>query len=361
MKIDSTTTSIAPSLYARLACACDCAYGISATNGSYTPPAIYDDGVDWTTPPTAIFAPSKTSSAGPQINACLVGVNQDGIIVSFRGTLPLAWTVASLDDWWQDIVDSTPVAKPPLPGKVHEGFWDALDTIFLKIATTIQALQAANSGVSIYITGHSKGGPLATICAARLALELKTSIVAKEVVTFASPYPGDAKFVSGYPSQIPVTRFENYLDIVPLLPPTNTFFNLIYKILPASVSAEFCKYFPHLCTALTHAAVWNYTPLGTLKYVTESGDLVGESNSAALVDYRIIQILLEIFGVNTVAATIENLASQTKAKPSDTGLTRIGAAHCIACKSNQPKHYCAGGYMTGAGGNSICPTSTTAD
>jgi hypothetical protein len=43
-----------------------------------------------------------------------------------RGTLPPAWTVASLEDWWQDIVDSVPIAAPPLPGKVHEGFWHAL-------------------------------------------------------------------------------------------------------------------------------------------------------------------------------------------------------------------------------------------
>lgn len=53
------------------------------------------------------------------------------------------------------------------------------------------------------------------------------------------------------------------------------------------------------------------------------------------------------------------LDEATRAHPqpslSESGLARIGAAHCIGCKSDSSSSLCAGGYMTGAGGSPICP------
>jgi hypothetical protein len=344
----NTSQTVAPTLYARLACACNCAYGISSKDGVYTPPPVYHPGTGWKTSPVAFSAP-KTDS---RINACLVGLNQDGIIVAFRGTLPPAWTVASLEDWWQDIVDSEPIAAPPLTGKVHEGFWDALQSIWNGVLGEIKALQSAHPGVPIYLTGHSKGGPLASIGAALLSLS--ASIQAREVVTFASPHPGNGDFVTNYPAGIPVTRFENYLDIVPFLPPTDIFYKLVSSIIPTSWKQEFCSWFPSLCKALENAAAWNYQPLGVLHYITRNGTVVNADNPDANTDLRLLQILLELFGLDPQSYALQDAADLPTASLSDTGLTRIGAAHCIACRHDQ-EPFCAGGYMTGAGGNPICP------
>ncbi len=351
-----STTTIAPTLNSRLASACNCAYGVSDTTGKYTPPAIYDAAVNWSATPKPFAA--ATSPGQKLINAALVGVNQDGIIVAFRGTLPPSWTPGSLEDWWQDIVDSEPISAPPLPGKVHSGFWHGLQSIYSGVLGEVQSLQRSHPGAAIYVTGHSKGGPLASLGAAQLYLQ--SNIQAAGVVTFASPHPGDHDFVNQYPAVLqPVTAFENYLDIVPFLPPTDAFFQDFEPIANTWLGKEFCKYFPYICNALSNASKWNYASLGQLNYVTSSGKVVGSDNPLAAPDYRLVQILLTLFGLNSDAAeTFAELASQAATSISHSGLSTIGAAHCIACKADTPTDFCAGGYMTGAGGDPICPTGS---
>ena len=349
------TNNVAPTFYGRLACACNCAYGISSSDGTFTARQPYDNGVGWKGTPTPFSAPEKSQPYGPRINACLVGLNDDGIIVAFRGTLPPAWTVASLEDWWQDIVDSSPVAAAPLPGKVHEGFWDALQTIWDPVLGEIQSLHAADPSAPIYVTGHSKGGPLASIGGAYLLL--KDGIQAREVVTFASPHPGNGDFVSGYPGSLPVTRFENYLDIVPFLPPTDTFFTVVDQYLPGWLRDWFCDWFPSLCKSLENASVWNYQPLGVLNFVTSNGTVVNSPNPDADPECRLLQIILEMAHLTPLDCRYFKDFSLTKEgfeSGSDVGLTRIGAAHCIGCPSDDPSDYCAGGYITGSGALPVC-------
>lgn len=347
---------IAPTRYARLACACNCAYGISTRTGAYVPPAVYDAGVGWKQPPSPFSAPKSGNPAGPRINACLVGLNPDGIIVAMRGTLPPAWTVASLEDWWQDIVDSAPISAPPLTGKVHEGFWHALQTLWPKVLPEIKALHQANPGMKIIFTGHSKGGPLASIGAALLAVGDRIGV--EEVVTFASPHPGNGDFAAHYP--IPVTRFENYLDLVPFLPPSDAFYQDFNRILPTWLRDAFCGWFPSICTALKNASQWDYEPLGVLNYVTENGTVVNKENPDADPYLRLFEILAALFGFATEAEFAAAAQAQQQVSLSDSGLDRIGAAHCIACKNNDKSTLCAGGYMTGAGGNPICPAARSA-
>ncbi|TAA48270.1 MULTISPECIES: lipase family protein [Corallincola] len=358
--MSSPTANTAPTLFSRLACACNCAYGISSKTGSYIAPAIYDPAVNWTAPPTAISATKSGGGSGPKINACLVGINQDGIIIAFRGTLPPAWTVASLEDWWQDIVDSAPVSAPPLPGKVHSGFWAALNTLWEDVVTAVELLQQKYPSAPIYVTGHSKGGPLASLGAARLMLG--ENIIATQVVTFASPHPGDTNFVTHYPMALPVTRLENYLDLVPFLPPTQEFVDLFKGIGDTKLGKAFCHYFPKICAALHSTQNWDYSSLGKLDFVTSSGDVVGIDNYQAIPEYRFVQILAALFGLGDHYQTLAELAADPALSEDATpelaeaqllglDLSKIGAAHCIACQSAS----CAGGYMTGAGGDPICP------
>ncbi|NBB92801.1 MAG: hypothetical protein GVY32_06520 [Gammaproteobacteria bacterium] len=345
-------TFVAPTLTSRLTCACNCAYGIDKQSGKYEPPAIYHDGAGWTDGPAAISAPESGQPDGPRINACLVGRNQDGIILAFRGTLPPAWTVASLEDWWQDIVDAEPVAAPPLPGAVHSGFLAALETLWQNVVQEVQRLRAEHPSAPVLVTGHSKGGPMASIAAARLYLSEGLSIGG--VTTFASPHPGDRDFVHGYPSDIEVTRYENYLDLVPFLPPTDAFF-AVWKGLPTSWKKSFCDWLEPICKVLDAAGNWHYESLGKLLFVTREGTVVGSGNGQADPEYRIGQIVMALFGFESVEAMNAAARAGRDVQGSESGLQRIGAAHCIACPCSQPGKLCAGGYMTGAGGKPICP------
>ncbi|MEJ2407344.1 MAG: hypothetical protein P8171_24325 [Candidatus Thiodiazotropha sp.] len=259
----------------------------------------------------------------------------------------------------QDIVDSKPIDAPPLIGKVHEGFWDALNTIWDKLVAAVGALKTAYPDEAIYVTGHSKGGPMATIGAARL-LGVETLSVAK-VITFASPHPGNGDFVTNYPKSIPVRRYENYLDIVPFLPPTDTFYEVINSLLPASAKAWFCSTFPSICNALEHASEWDYTPLGELLYVDDKGEILHQGDFYARPLVRLLEIIYTLAGWTwdaNAAMELEGLKamtqSQGEAKLSVSGLSRIGAAHCIGCECDKADNLCAGGYMKGAGGDGVC-------
>lgn len=345
--------SVAPTLASRLACACNCAYGISSNDGHYAPPNIYEAGVGWIGTPEPISAPEAGQPDGPRVNACLVGRNGDGIVLAFRGTLPPAWTVASLEDWWQDIVDSEPVPAAPLPGKVHSGFLAALDTLWSDVLAAVRDLRAAHPSAPLLVTGHSKGGPLASLGAARLYLADDMPI--EQVITFASPHPGDSDFVNGYPTAIKVDRFENYLDLVPFLPPTDAFYELFHELMPASWQAEFCRWFPSICKALDYASQWHYESLGELQYVTWEGKVVGQGDDQADPYWRFAQILGALFGLGDQEEVVQAAREERSVNVTESGVTRVGAAHCIGCKCGQPAGLCAGGYMKGSGGNSICP------
>ncbi len=342
---------IAPTLASRLACACNCAYGISARSGQYTPPDIYSDGAGWLEAPTVISAPEAGQPQGPKINACLVGRTVDGVVVAFRGTLPPRWKLGPLEDWWQDIVDSEPVVEAPLPGKLHEGFRDALDTIWKDVLSAVRARLSQQIEGSLLITGHSKGGPMASIAAARLWLSERITVGG--VTTFASPHPGDRDFVHGYPSGFEVTRYENYLDLVPFLPPTDEFFEVLND-LPQSWKDEICYWLKPVCKVLDAAKNWHYESLGVLRYVTRDGHVVGSGDGDANPERRFAEIITALFGFGGLQEMREAAAAGRDAKGSESGLSRIGAAHCIACKCSKPDDLCAGGYMTGSGGDPIC-------
>jgi hypothetical protein len=120
----------------RLLCACACAYDIDPATGSYGPPAgdVYGPVVGYLTPPMSI------SGGDDRIDACLVGENADGVIVAFRGTLPLSWqSQASVLDWLQDLL-AEPESRPNLPGKVQTGFFDATWAIIGAIAGEVLRL-----------------------------------------------------------------------------------------------------------------------------------------------------------------------------------------------------------------------------
>lgn len=194
------------------------------------------------------------------IDACLIGKTKTEIIVAFRGTLPPALTWDSFFDWLNDFLVVPKPNKFIPKGKVHGGFVDSVSALATHINKIVSGINTA--GLPVYLTGHSKGGGMAPIAAVYLeeAFGLKTT----QAVTFAGPNPGNTDFCNYYKSKYPNDiRYENYLDIVPLMPPTALLINIIETVSP-SLPKEFK-------TLLDDMKKWDYNTVGNLMYIDSSG------------------------------------------------------------------------------------------
>lgn len=301
---------MASTLSCRLMCACRCAYGIDTTTGGFTPPAPYYDAVGYAATPVAI------SGGDDNIDAALVGSTRDGVIVAFRGTLPPAFDMPSLLDWLQDFFD-VPRTVPGLPGQVHSGFDDSVNAIWDALSRETAAQLAAGASKSLHVTGHSKGGAMATLAAMRFhgAAAFPTPLVH----TYASARPGDKEFANAYDKTISQTSYENHLDIVPFVPPPDHLLGALAKV-------------SELADLLRRASGWNYQAVGHRLYIEEKGAVV--ENTDELDALRILEIAakLAILDVDAVAA-----------------------AHCSGCAGPG----CAGGYMRGACPGEVCEPAAT--
>jgi pimeloyl-ACP methyl ester carboxylesterase len=263
-------------LCCRLLCACGCAYYIDR-QGRYQPlPGNrYGPVVAYLTPPTPI------SGGSDRIDACLVGENADGVIVAFRGTLPPSWqSWPSVLDWLQDLL-CEPESRPNVPGMVHTGFYDATSAIIAAVAAAVKRLNPTGAK-PVYVTGHSLGGAMASIGAC-IMQAAPYDIEIAQVVTFASPKPGDGAFQAAYQKVITnQVRYENYDDLVPLLPPADDFIKLVAEI-------------PVIGDLFKQAENWDYEPVGTLSYIESAADdyQVIPDNSV-LMDERLAEVAFEL-------------------------------------------------------------------
>lgn len=134
------------------------------------------------------------------------------INIVFRGT-----TTAS--DWISDAIASqTPFPYAKEGGLVHQGFLDIYQSARKQILTAMNKLSAKKQ---LYLTGHSLGGALATLCAVDLAMNTKFN---PSVYTFGSPRVGNPTFAKLFNRCTgPHYRVYNQTDMVPKLPP------LVYK------------------------------------------------------------------------------------------------------------------------------------
>ena len=162
-----------------------------------------------------------------------MAADRDAIVVSFRGT-----EANDLSDWLTDadfnLVDG------PLDGRVHEGFYDALADIWQALDREIW-LHDPQQRKSLWITGHSLGGALAALAAARWT-EMGRRI--SGLYTFGQPRTGDAKFSRNFNFAMKAStfRFVNDNDLVTRVPPR----------------------------------ALGFSHVGTLKYFTDAGQLEGD-------------------------------------------------------------------------------------
>jgi len=139
--------------------------------------------------------------------------NDRHVVLAFRGTQE-----------WTDVLTDLDARPRAVEGaKIHSGFADAYDSI----ANTVSGLvkKRLGRGKLLWITGHSLGGALATLAAARLGAELAPNAV----YTFGQPAVGDATFGASY--RWPHFRFVNNQDPVPLVPLQMPLGNFLSRIL----------------------------------------------------------------------------------------------------------------------------------
>ncbi len=136
----------------------------------------------------------------------------NAIVIAFRGT-----EATEIKDW---LTDAGFEFQNTAHGRVHKGFDNALDSVWDKIVTVLNKVH--QYGQPLWITGHSLGGALAVLTAARLVLDLDSNIYKSihGLYTFGQPRVGDSEFVKALDDEIKPRyfRFVNDNDIVPRVP-----------------------------------------------------------------------------------------------------------------------------------------------
>lgn len=120
------------------------------------------------------------------------------VVIAFRGTEPgqLKDLGADLDIWQNDTEDS---GFSEGWGDLHRGFLNAY--LSVEAGLLIERLKdLEGQGVGIWLTGHSLGGAVATVFAARILDEIDKGmdINLKGLYTFGSPRVGDSDFVAKF-------------------------------------------------------------------------------------------------------------------------------------------------------------------
>lgn len=140
---------------------------------------------------------------------CIVFGDAKKIIVVFRGT------EGKIRDWRTDRKFIR--AKWKGEGTVHRGFNEAMESVWSDVEQQIQALRTDQQ--KIWLTGHSLGGALATLTAARTALHLSPEDIGG-VYTFGQPRVGDFDFSDDYNGALKDKTFRvvNNNDVVTRVP-----------------------------------------------------------------------------------------------------------------------------------------------
>ena len=130
--------------------------------------------------------------------------NETDAIICCRGTEPHEW-----NDIRADLDAATDVAETI--GRVHRGFKREVDDLWPRLE---QAL--VSNERKLWFTGHSLGGAMTAICAARCQLSHIRSCP-EGIYTYGAPRVGNKRYVNHV--KLPYYRWVNNNDIVPRVPP----------------------------------------------------------------------------------------------------------------------------------------------
>lgn len=135
--------------------------------------------------------------------------SDDRIIAAFRGT-------SSSADWMSNAMARQVKYKYVRDaGWTHCGFTQIYSSVRSAVLSALNKLPAHKT---LYITGHSLGGALASLCAIDVAFNTKFN--SPRVYTYGSPRVGDPAFAKAFAGCISCShRVANKYDLVPHLPP----------------------------------------------------------------------------------------------------------------------------------------------
>ena len=136
--------------------------------------------------------------------------NATVVWVVFRGTDPTQW-----NDIETDL--KLGLVENSLGGMTHEGFTEGVDVVWSQIEDALSSFR--DHAQPIWFSGHSLGGALAPLAAARLHVDGK--LTAQGVYTYGEPRVGNYTFTEQYNKVFGTRtfRFINHQDIVPRVPP----------------------------------------------------------------------------------------------------------------------------------------------
>lgn len=190
------------------------------------------------------------------------------VVIAFRGTDGFEAWLRNFDPWPLECENQN------ARGYIHDGFWDAFENFKVEIDRYFRGSFRLNGDFSrcpvpVFITGHSRGGALATLCARHLAKNRKLPV---SCVSFGAPAQGTKKYRDEV-DLLPVnhSRVVNGYDIVTTLPPSWLGFRHCGKLFHMAVPL-WRKLFR--VTKILDHAYSSYTK-GLLKYCEARGDLDG--------------------------------------------------------------------------------------
>lgn len=131
-------------------------------------------------------------------------INKTDHVIACRGTEPNEW-----NDVRADLDAATAVAETI--GRVHRGFKREVDDIWPILEESLKS-----NDKTLWFTGHSLGGAMATICAGRCMLShIKSNPT--QIYTFGSPRVGDKRYINFV--KVDHIRWVHNNDIVTKVPP----------------------------------------------------------------------------------------------------------------------------------------------
>jgi hypothetical protein len=260
----------------QLAVASDCAYDVAGhvdgagnVDARFCPQNPYREAYGFLGDYTGEVNSDGTSAR----DAVFVGMSGAAVVIAFRGTLSLRTTNVSEEtivaDW---LNDANAVLVRSQVGDIHQGFANSLTTLWQPLIDRLNELKQQgkiSAQSSVYVTGHSKGGALADIAAARLKLN---GMPIAAVYTFAAARPGGDTFAGVYAQQqIPTFRYENENDIVPHLPPDAEEWAVLH-----ATGDSLLGQIP--------LARDRYASVGTLRYITDQLSLIEVAGADAALE-----------------------------------------------------------------------------
>jgi hypothetical protein len=157
------------------------------------------------------FIPNDPKTGLPPDSACVVvAAGRGATFVTFAGSDPLKF-----EDWITDF-DAGKSATD-----VHEGFLKTIENVWPRIEAAIRTATANRPAPeqSLFFTGHSLGGALAIVAAARASTTPQIKDLLMTIYTFGSPRTGGAVFFGDYELGNSTFRLVHGTDIVATVPP----------------------------------------------------------------------------------------------------------------------------------------------